>query len=455
MAESEARYRIVCAGRQVGKSRLLAVLALHQAFTVPGSLTLLVSAGETASLRLLDECGTLATKAPILRGSVVDDHKTTLTLSNGSRIVSVPASERQIRGWAVDLLIIDEAGFVAEDIWRAAEPAVIARRGRVVLSSSPWGNPQHFFRRLWTLGRVPDTKVASWHWPSIVSPLISDEDLTDIEAREPSNYFAREYLAEWPDEAGAYFSTNEIESATADYELLAPERARGATAVAGVDWGYSLDANALVLLGAVDEEHLIGRRDDLPVFYVPWLEHHYRMPFTQFVERIVQVGRGYELVSVVSETNGVGQGPTQALYEKFLHEPLMPGVLPVTTTARRKMAGFSTIKLLLQQGRLVLPRHPELLKQLSYLSFETLDSGLTRISVPESQGHDDLVMALMQAASCLNTYYEPERPQYLIKSKRPEMLTTPGKTVIPRTPRPMTDPMPLSWGPMNAKAWNA
>ena len=36
LALSPARYRVVCAGRQVGKSRLLAVLALHQAFSVAG-----------------------------------------------------------------------------------------------------------------------------------------------------------------------------------------------------------------------------------------------------------------------------------------------------------------------------------------------------------------------------------------------------------------------------------
>ena len=62
----------------------------------------------------------LAVGSPLLSGSVVDEQKAQLTLSNGSRIVSVPASDKQIRGWPVDLLIIDEAGFVAEEIWRAA-----------------------------------------------------------------------------------------------------------------------------------------------------------------------------------------------------------------------------------------------------------------------------------------------------------------------------------------------
>ena len=95
---------------------MLAVLALHTAANSRGATVLLVSAGEEASKRLLGERAALARTR--LSGSVVDETRSTLTLSNGSVIRSVPASERQIRGWPVD-----ESGFVANDIWRAAEPA--------------------------------------------------------------------------------------------------------------------------------------------------------------------------------------------------------------------------------------------------------------------------------------------------------------------------------------------
>src|ERR1700722_5530375 len=110
VARSQARYRVICSGRQAGKSRLLAVLALHQGFTKPGSLTLVVSAGETAARRLLEDIAPLASSA-LLAPSLVEDNQTLLVLSNGSHIRSVPASQKQIRGWPVDLLVLDEAGF--------------------------------------------------------------------------------------------------------------------------------------------------------------------------------------------------------------------------------------------------------------------------------------------------------------------------------------------------------
>ena len=96
VARSKARYRVICAGRQVGKSRLLAVLALHQAFSVPGSLTLIVSAGEDAAKRLLAECASLVT-APLLATSVVEDQSALMVLTNGSDQVRPGVAEADPR----------------------------------------------------------------------------------------------------------------------------------------------------------------------------------------------------------------------------------------------------------------------------------------------------------------------------------------------------------------------
>ena len=196
VARSPARYRVICSGRQAGKSRLLSISALHKAFTAPGSLTLIVSAGEIAAQRVLADIGDLCT-APLLRGSVVDETKSRVVLSNGSQILSVPASQRQVRGWSIDLLILDEAAFIDPELWRASEPAVIARPGsRVILCSSPWGDVTHFFRAMWQRGMdSPDEMFESWHWPSSISPLVDDDLLEEIRKRETAEYFSREYLA--------------------------------------------------------------------------------------------------------------------------------------------------------------------------------------------------------------------------------------------------------------------
>jgi len=69
---------------------------------------------------------------------VVDEQAQLVTLDNGSEIRSVPASERAVRGWSVDLLLADEAALIPDDLLLgAALPTTAARPdARVVLASS-------------------------------------------------------------------------------------------------------------------------------------------------------------------------------------------------------------------------------------------------------------------------------------------------------------------------------
>jgi hypothetical protein len=75
-----------------------------------------------------------------------------LTLENGSRIVSLPGKEGTIRGFSgVDLLAIDEAAWVPDDLYRAARPMLAVSGGRLILMSTPFGKRGHFYQE-WTQG---------------------------------------------------------------------------------------------------------------------------------------------------------------------------------------------------------------------------------------------------------------------------------------------------------------
>lgn len=442
LLRSTARYRIICAGRQSGKSSSLVTAALHRAVTRRNQLVLLVSAGEIASRRLLEDCAHIAESSPLMRGSTLDVSRSELVLSNGSRILSVPASEKQIRGWPVDLLIIDEAGFVSQDIWRAAEPAIIARPGsQVILSSSPWGGPDHFFRSLWARGMDrPDAQVAAWHWPSSISPLVDAALLEQIREREAADYFQREFLAVWADAAGSYFTEAELMAAAADYAMTAPEDLPslpwgepGFPVAAGIDWGIS-DANAVALVG------IMGRpTDGRARLFVPWIEGRSGWPFTEFIGRIVEIAEGYWVRVAASERNGIGEFPTTELKDRLWRRRTDTFVSPVWTDARRKMSGFGRIKGLLQSDRLVLPMHPPLLKELRSLEFEQLAGGGLRIAVPERSGHDDLSMALMQAVSCFDVSMMQDGEGLFGINNPDQYVTTGAGVLVPQRPFPDRD----------------
>jgi hypothetical protein len=265
-----------------------------------------------------------------------------------------------------------------------------------------------------------------------MSPLIDEELLEEIRKRESPIYFAREYLAEWTEAIGAYFTQSEIEENIADYSMIDPAMARGQMVGGGVDWGFSVDANVLCLVGcSADGDANARRHGRRPVFFVAHVEAHHRMLYDDFVKRIVDVGDpergGFRIRVLAAETNLVGDMPVQELTALAHRRRTGIGVQPVFTDNRRKQSMFGGVKLLLQQGRLVLPRHPELLKQLAALEFELSDAGNMKISVPERVGHDDIAMALGQAVSTLASHVEHAR---VFDGGRGDVLTTGKGTAI-------------------------
>lgn len=404
---SPARYRALCAGRRAGKTRVFGVLALHQAFAVAGSRVVIVSASERSAKRMFADVAAMAAGAPLLAGSVADESLSKLTLSNGSEVESVPASMGAIRSAEADLLIVDEAGFVEQGIWQAAEPLIIARPGsRVLLCSTPWGGPDHFFRSLWQAGMdAPSVALQSWWWPSSVSPLVDAVLLEEIRSRSSVEYFEREYLAVWGDVSGQYFAGEDLEAARVDEPLEVPEGRP--PAVGGVDWGQARDASTLVAV-VTDGPATEARPDRRSVYRVVLARSWDRQPYHQVIADMVEVAGSVEFWALVSETNGVGAMPSEELRRAMVGAGRGDPVWPVVTTNKSKADGFGLVRMLLQQRRLLIPAEAVgLLRELRALRFEQLPAGGVRISVPENVGHDDLAVGLCLAAQQLLAYELP------------------------------------------------
>lgn len=414
VARSDARIVGICSGRQAGKSRTLVILALFEVFRAPGRRVLVLSAGEDAAKDLLAEASMLVGAAALLSSAVVDDTTTQLTLTNGSSIRSIPASEKQARGKSIDLLILDEAAYITDDVWRAARYTVLARpESRVVMASTPRGRRDRFFSKHYHLAKGAEgpvveagISVESFHWPSTVSPLV-DADLVEFWRRtDEPRVFQREVLAEWVDEAGQWFSSEELDENVAPFEMIRPGTAMGQWAVGGVDWGATQDANAVAVIGVLRDGDLNdGLGFDEPVFVLAWAAEKFGS-MNAWARELAEVADpeagGFDFRYLASEANGCGTGPTELLQEEVGKRDVSRWrVKPVWTTNQRKQAGFGVMKLLLQQHRLVLPREPWLRRQLENLEYETSESGTVMISVPESKGHDDVAMATMQASACI------------------------------------------------------
>ena len=212
---SQHPRKILCCGRQTGKSTVGAVLAVHKALTRPGSTVLVVAPGERQAKLLFSKAARLYRQAgyPLPAHS---ERRTGLELSNGSIIEALPAVERTTRGYSVDLLVVDEAAAVPDMDYHGILPALIATQGEQVLLSTPRGK-RGFFHELWHSGD-------DWQRVIVRSDevgRIREEDLEVFRHTMPEQFFRQEFYCEWLDTEGGLFSYEDIEAALSAGEDVA------------------------------------------------------------------------------------------------------------------------------------------------------------------------------------------------------------------------------------------
>lgn len=403
-AESGRFVTTIAAARRSGKTTLIETLAAWTCFRERNVKAVILSAGQDSARRVTESIGATLAANPLTRGAVVDDFATRITLSNGSEIVSLPASQRQVRGFGrgVKLLVIDEAGFVPEELWTAARYVALDERAngsRIILCGTPWGGSGQFFRRAYQAGVDGDPEHASFQWTYKANPLLDHAYLERERDRVSPAEYAAEVLGEWSDAAGSLFSRELLDAQTADLDLPDLGELKGpARGIIGCDWGASFDRSAAVALYRLPTASLNPDAPTVPRFVALPYVWPAKARLGSVVDAVASSGLSFRYVA--SETNGIGAMPTQELFGKIRRRnPHAKFVwVPINTTAASKTAGYGALLSLLESGQLVLPRHPDLLRQLAGLRFEQRERGFTRIEADDAVVHDDIADALMLAA---------------------------------------------------------
>jgi Terminase large subunit, T4likevirus-type, N-terminal len=148
---STSREILMCCTRQWGKSSCVSLIALHEALYKAPAMIILISPSLKQSSELFRKVHGYYLKlagAPKLK----QESLTQMELVNGSRIISLPASEETVRGYsAVTLLIVDESGNVPEELLTACEPMLATTDGRFVALGTPKGKVG-WWHSAWTDG---------------------------------------------------------------------------------------------------------------------------------------------------------------------------------------------------------------------------------------------------------------------------------------------------------------
>jgi len=208
---SAAPRMLLNASRQSGKSTTVALLNVYTALYQPNSLCLMLS----PSLR---QSGELFKKAVgiyrDLGRPVPAEVETalTLTLENGSRIISLPGQEGTVRGYSgVRLLSIDEASRVPDALYMAVRPMLAVSGGRLVAMSTPFGT-----RGWWYEAWESAEPWERYEVPADRCPRISPTFLEEERRSMGVWWFDQEYGCKFLDAQDSVFRRADIDAAFTD-----------------------------------------------------------------------------------------------------------------------------------------------------------------------------------------------------------------------------------------------
>jgi hypothetical protein len=194
--------------RQSGKSTMTGLIALHRALYHPGSLILCLAPALRQSQELFAKVlgfyRDLGRPVPAQA-----ERKLSLELENESRIVTLPGTDKTIRGFSgAALLIVDEASRVADELYFAIRPMLAVSGGGLMMLTTPHGKRGVFYEE-WTGGRGWER----YEVPASECPRISPEFLEEEREALPSWVYRQEYECSFEETEDQVFTTEMVEQA--------------------------------------------------------------------------------------------------------------------------------------------------------------------------------------------------------------------------------------------------
>lgn len=194
----------VLSGRQIGKSTSLLLELIE--FSLEKTSTIIYL---TPTNNLARKCFKDLVKRCIKTGLIKSANSTTLEVEwiNGSIIYFRSSEMREaLRGFTVDLLIIDEAAFINDDIFEICLPMCNVRNAPIILVSTPRFR-SGFFYDYYQRGMNGVKNYISLTWSNYdTSALLKPELKEEYRLTMSKNKFKNEILGEFVDTDGTLFT---------------------------------------------------------------------------------------------------------------------------------------------------------------------------------------------------------------------------------------------------------
>lgn len=235
--DSDARWKILCAGRRFGKSRLGVQMCMEVALA--GGRAWWVAPTFAISRVGWRDIQAAAASFPEEMGVNIKVGDMQVDFNNGGFIgVRSADNPQRLRGEGLDFLVMDEAAFVKEETWtEVLRPTLTERKGSALFISTPKGMDNWFYRLFERAETADDWQ--RFQFPSTSNPLVEESEVEAARKEIGSLVFAQEYEAKFISEGSQMFKQDWFKYF---HEGVGQVHADGET----------YDLNDLTLFGSVD-----------------------------------------------------------------------------------------------------------------------------------------------------------------------------------------------------------
>ena len=364
-------------GRQVGKSRTASWIALHKAITSPDSVILITAPTQRQSSELFAQVRKEMNKSNLddSMWGAIRTTRTEIEFVNGSRILCLPAGDdgSTIRGYTADLIIVDEAAFIPDEVFhQALSPMMAVTDGKMVLLSTPFGASGFLYEAFhgklsedWFTERVPTYR----------NPLVGEKFISEQQDQLSSIDFKQEILGQFEEAANSYFPAQLID------DCVEGSLRRNAKATfLGADIArHGEDSTVLVSMDGNGNVFDIEVTKDKNII--------------QSVAHIKERDDNLQYDRMAIDETALGGGIVDIL-KSDLRSHSIEGV---TFSIEKKRDIYNNLKTMMEAGKINLPDHNGLKAQLLDMEYEFTRRGKMKIHA-KNERHDDIVDALALCA---------------------------------------------------------
>jgi len=381
----------VVAGRQVGKSEVISVVALREAILKPRSQILVLSATLRQARVIYDKIDAALQRNAALAGLIFTKSAERIQFINGSKILCLPTGEGDtIRGFSPTLIIFDEAAYVKDKVFQAVDPMRIKTKARMILITTPAGKIGWFYEAYMS------NRYSTYHWPCTICPDISKKELKKLQEDKTEFEYRQEYLGEFIEEQDAYFPPSLLESAIGATEQKGPDK----------DWSYALGVD-LARFGTDESVYTVVGFDGYKYYQVR-VEYTSRKPLTDAIGRIRELDAKWNFSEIYIDETGLGGGVADVLQEETWSDKLRP----ITFSLQSKSEMYKNLRRLFEQELLKILPHKKCLLQLQQLQYKYASNRALMIHHPD-KGHDDFPDSL--ALACMAALTPEASPDVFVR----------------------------------------